>query len=290
MEDLISEEKRYWISLVNDSMINDTMFDQKYVNETMNTKTLTKSAQDTINQYQNFKVGPAVCSVPYFNNKTVRARAALRSLSGKGSPKEILEEIQSIMVKNHVDTNTLTSEPLKKVLTDSNIGIDCSAFAYYILNSESLELKKTTLNKSLHFPNAYGLFGKLICKLRPATNCDVANFAHNKNSKVVPLKEISAGDIITMIGGPDVNDRNHILIIDGVDYENDSVNNSPIKISYVHSIAYPEDGVYGTGIKRGSIEVIDSNKNITEQIWSEKNLLERARKSQTELRRLNFLC
>jgi len=247
----------------------------------MNTKTLTKSAQDTIDQYLHFKVGSAICSIPYFNNKTVRARAALRSLVGKGSPKEILEEVQGIMVKNHVDTNTLTSESLKKVLTDSNIGIDCSAFAYYILNSESLELKKQTLNKSLHFPNARGLLGKIKSTLRPIENCDVANFAHDKNSKVVTLKEIAAGDIVTMLGGPDINDRNHILIIDKVEGNN---------ISYVHSIAYPEDGVYGTGIKVGSINVTDLNKNITEQIWSEKNLLERAQKSKTELRRLNFLC
>jgi hypothetical protein len=84
-----------------------------------------------------------------------------------------------------------------------------------------------------------------------------------------------------MLGGPDVNDRNHILIIDKIE-EN--------KISYVHSIAYPEDGIYGTGIKVGSIDITDSGKSITDQIWSEKNLLERAQKSKTELRRLNFLC
>ena len=247
----------------------------------MTTHTLTKSAQDTIDQYLHFKVGTAICSIPYFNNKTVRARAALRSLIGKGSPKEILEEVQGIMVKNHVEINTLTSESLKKILTDSDIGIDCSAFAYYILNSESLELKKQSLNKNLHFHNARGLFGKIKSILRPIENCDVANFAHEKNSKIVTLKEVAAGDIITMLGGPDVADRNHVLIIDKVE-EN--------KISYVHSIAYPEDGVYGTGIKKGFIEITDLNKNITEQVWSEKNLLERARKSETELRRLNFLC
>ena len=256
----------------------------------MTTKTLTKPALEIIDQYLHFKVGPATCSIPYFNNKTVRARAALRSLTGKGSPVEILEEIQGIIVKNHVDTNTLTDESLKKVLTDSNIGIDCSAFAYYILNSESTELKKQSLNKSLHFPNAYGLFGKLICKLRPVTNCDVANFAHNVNSKIILLKEVKPGDTITMLGGPDVNDRNHILIIDKVDYQESTAGNAPTKISYVHSIAYPEDGVYATGIKTGLITIIDLNKNITEQIWSENQLLARAQKSQTELRRLNFLC
>ena len=169
----------------------------------MITKTLSKSALETIDQYFNFKVGNAMCSVPYFNNKVAKARAALRSLSGKGSPEEIFEEIQGILVKNHVDKTALTSESLKKVLTDNNIGIDCSAFAYYILNSESLELKKVSLKKQISFPNANGLIGKIKCSLRPVENCDVATLAHNKNSKMVSLKEIKPGDIITMTGGPD---------------------------------------------------------------------------------------
>jgi len=258
----------------------------------MTTHTLTKSAQDTIDQYLHFKVGSAICSIPYFNNKVTKARAALRSLAGKGSPKEILEEVQSIMVKNHVDTNTLTSESLKKVLTDSNIGIDCSAFAYYILNSESLEIIKTSLKKQIFFPNANSLIGKIKCSLRPVENCDVSTFAHNKNSRVVPLEEIKPGDIITMVGGLDGNDRNHVLVIYQVDYNADTNNNlkyTPIKIYYTHSVAYPEDGIYGTGIKKGLIEITNLNKNITEQIWTENSLLLRARKSQTELRRLNFL-
>ena len=252
----------------------------------MNTKTLTNHATSIIDQYLHFKVGPTECSVPYFNNKTVRARASLRSLNGKGSPSEILEEIQGMLLKNHVDINVLTSESLKKVLTDNNIGIDCSAFAYYVLNAEAQELKKGSLDKHIHFVNCSGLIGKIRCSLRPIENCDVATFADNINSKIISLKETQPSDIITMTGGPEGEDRNHILVIHRVEYQNFI----PIKIYYSHAVAYPLDGIYGTGIKQGVIEITDSNKNITEQIWSENNLLIRANKSETELRRLNFLC
>ena len=59
----------------------------------MNTKILAPRALDVIDQYIHFKVGAAVCSVPYFNNKTVGRKMSLAALAGKGSPHEILDEL-----------------------------------------------------------------------------------------------------------------------------------------------------------------------------------------------------
>ena len=87
----------------------------------MNTKTLSNRGLSVIDQYLRFKVANAVCSVPYFNNKSVKARAALRANIGKGSPKEILEEVQALLVKNHVEAASLTAESLKKLLSDKNV-------------------------------------------------------------------------------------------------------------------------------------------------------------------------
>jgi hypothetical protein len=259
----------------------------------MNTKTLSNHALSVIDQYLHFKVGSAECSVPYFNNKTIRARAALRSNIGKGSPKEIYEEIMGLMVKDHVDPNNTTDDLLKKTLTDNNIGIDCSAFAYYVLNTELNELKKGNLDKHLHFINCHGLIGKIRCALRPIENCDVSTLANEKNSKEISVKEVQPGDMITMIGGPDSSDRDHVLVIHQIEYQNFV----PTKIHYAHAIAYPEDGIYGTGIKQGVIEILDPIKPITEQIWIENDktgdknrIFLRAQKSQTTLRRLNILC
>jgi hypothetical protein len=258
----------------------------------MNTKTISTHALSVINQYLHFKIGDAECSIPYFNNKTIRARASLRSQNGKGSPQEIYEEIQTLLIKNHIDMRTITTESLKKILTDNNIGIDCSAFAYYILNAESQEVGKGKLDAHIHFAHSYGLFGKIRCALRPIENCDVATFAHDKNSTVISIRDVQPGDIITMLGGPDTDDRNHILIIHQIEYQNFA----PAKIHYVNSVAYPTDGVYGTGIKQGTIEIANFDRSIVEQQWvegdmrNEKNIFyTRAQKSQTELRRMNFL-
>lgn len=275
----------------------------------MNTKTLSNRALSVIDQYLNFKVGNAVCSVPYFNNKTIKVRAGLAVNGGKGSPKEIFEETESLLVRAHAPKDSLTSEHLKKILTDNNLGIDCSGFAYYVLNAESIELGKGSLDKHISFVQASGFFRKILASLRPIENSGVLTFVDDKNSRIIPLKEIQPGNIITMLGTNnegkfDANgaglpcadsvetERNHILVIHQVEYQNFI----PYKIHYSHAVAYPEDGLYGTGLKQGTIELTNLDKPITEQIWIENGnqgqsnrIFNRAKNSKTEVRRLKWL-
>ncbi len=257
----------------------------------MNTKTLSTRALSVIDQYRQFTVGSATCSVPYFNNKTKRSRGALRVYVGKGSPKELFEEIQSVLVKAHIDTSTISNETIKKLLTDENIGIDCSGFAYYVLNSQNEEIGKGKIDKHLSFINCHGLIGKMRCALRPIENCDVATFAHDSNSRLVTLKDVTPGDMITMLNDSQENERDHILVIHQVEYQNFI----PYQIHYSHAVAYPEDGIYGTGIKQGTIEILDLNKPLTDQLWTENGktaeanrIFTRAQKSKTEIRRLKW--
>ena len=257
----------------------------------MNPKTLSNRALSVIDQYLHFQLGAGVCSVPYFNNKTIRQRAALRVLGGKGSPKDIHDEVYTLLIKNHVSLDTLSDEALKKTLTDANIGIDCSGFAYYVLNAESEEHKKGSLSKHLSFVYARGIFGKLRSKLNPEKNADVLTFADDANSRVIPLKDIAVGDMITMIAHSDEKIRNHILIVHQIEYQNFI----PTSIHYTHSIAYAEDGVYGTGIRQGTITILDIEKPLLEQRWTEHEktgndaqIFIRALNSRTEIRRLKW--
>ena len=257
----------------------------------MNTKVLSNRALSVIDQYLHFKIGNAVCSIPYYNNKTLRVGGPLRAYKGKGSPKDIFEEVESIIIKQHLDINAVADESLKKLLTDNNIGIDCSGFAYYVLNAENQERKKGPLDKQLSFTSCKGFMGKIVCSLRPAENCDVATFAHKKNSNVIATNNIEPGDYISMVGGSEGADRNHILVIHQVEYQNFI----PIKLHYSHAVAYPEDGLYGTGIKQGTIEIVDLNKPITDARWIENSnegdtnrIHLRAKISKTEIRRLRW--
>ncbi len=257
----------------------------------MNTKVISQRASEIIDQYKNFKIGNAICSIPYFNNRRIGARAGLRVEIGKGSPKDIFDEIQQICFKDKIDINSFNSETLKKFLVDNDIGIDCSAFAYYILNEESIDKKRGTLDKHLSFPFCYGFIRKIKCRIRPIENTNVMTLAHNKNSKVISIKDAMVGDIITMINGNDGNERDHILIINQIDYQNFI----PAVLHYVHSVTWPTDGEYGHGIHEGKIEILNSEKTIVEQIWTENEqrnsdnyTYNRAQKSITELRRINW--
>ncbi len=247
-------------------------------------KTLSARAMSVIDQYLHFQASSADISIPYFNNKVKRGRLGLRVHGGKGSPKEIFEEAESLAVKNNVKLNDISADGLKKLLIDNDIGIDCSGFAYHVLNAESEESHSKNLDRNISFVKCVGFIGKIRCALRPVQNCDVATLAHDHNSRNVLTKDIQPGDMITMVGNDDEKIRDHILIVHEVRYK-DSL---PNIIFYSHSIAYPEDGVYGTGVRQGQIEINDSSKSIFEGAWSEEKLLARAKKSKTEVRRLKW--
>jgi hypothetical protein len=256
----------------------------------MTAKLLSEKAFSVINHYKNFTTGFAVCSIPYFNNRRDRARAKLRAQAGKGSPQEILDEAESVATHQKINLKALDSLSLKKFLVDSNIGIDCSGLAYYILNAEMESRGKGRLK--LSYPYQKGPIGFLRALLRPIENTDVATLAHDRNSRQIELKYIQPGDMITMVGGPDNNDRDHVLVVHEVDYKDDVV----AGISYTHTVAWPTDGVYAHGVRQGTIRIIDIEKPITEQDWLEAEMtgssnytFTRATKSKTEIRRLNWL-
>lgn len=269
----------------------------------MDTKTLSPAALAVIDGYLHFSVGGASTSVPYFNNKTVRARASLRARVGKGSADDIHGEIEDALVRQHIRRESLTSESLAKLLADDGLGIDCSAFAYYILDAESRSRGFGHINKRLAFTQSHGPLGKMICYLRPVQNCGVKTLASDANSRIVPLSDAQPGDMITMLGNgePAANgankERDHILVVTAVARGNGA--DAPAHVSYAHAIAYPEDGLYHTGAKQGEIEIAFADKPIAEQVWTEgteghrtadgaRIIFERARASKTELRRLKW--
>jgi len=273
------------------------------MNTDMNTKTLSPEALAAIEQYLHMKVGAATARVPYFNNKTARTKLAVRVMVGKGTPREIAEEAQTVLVKNHVSPAALTGDALAKLLADNGLGIDCSGLAYYILDAESRARGTGHLNRHLSFVSRRGPVGKMRAYLRPAENCDVKTFASDMNSRPIMMRDVRAGDLITMLGtsthdatnggmnGTTNGQRDHMLVIHRIDYA-DGV---PRALHYTHSIAYPKDGLYGTGVRQGTIDLISIDGPLTEQVWSEEGSIEKARDifaraaaSKMELRRLKW--
>lgn len=282
----------------------------------MNTKIISDKANAVIDNYLHFRVenspAAATCAVPYYNNSRAGVRNGLRALVGKGSPKDIFDEIEIIALRERVGLHTMTGETLKIFMVNHDIGIDCSGFVYYVLNAESLARDKGSVDRHLHFPFRKGILGKIKSKLQPVTNIDVITLAHQKNSRVIALTDVQVGDMITMTNISE-NDKsnntsnasaripNHIAVIHQIEYQNFV----PTTLHYTHSIAWPSDGVNGHGVRQGVIEIIDPKKSLTEQRWTEAGKMSsgktggsfgenenytfaRAKIMTTEIRRLNW--
>ncbi len=227
-------------------------------------KILSLEALSVITNYTLLPFPDKDVSCPYFNNRRSKVRAGLRVLLGKGSPTEIVEEAQLFALREKVNLNQLSNEDLKKFLVDHNLGIDCSAFAYSILNIEYKIKNTSELSSKLFYPNI-SLIRKLLIQLRPIENINVRTLAHEKNSRMVELKDVSPGDMIIILNSGKDHTLNHILIVLRVEYGE----NFPKAIQYVHSFQWSTDGKYNHGIKDGTIEITNIQKPLLEQNWIE---------------------
>lgn len=212
---------------------------------------LTSEAQKVIEAYLHLSIG-AGCVTPYFNNRRTKIRGGLRALIGKGSPEEIVEEIEIIALREKVPVQTLDTAMLKKFLVDKGIGIDCSGFAYHVLDAESRVRNGKPLRSYLTF--RLNPLRRLIARLRTAEQVSVAVLADDANSVSIDIRDAEAGDIITLMNPL----YNHVLVIESVRGN---------MLNYVHSYAWPDEGVYGHGVRRGTLTL--SNNDLTKGVWLE---------------------
>ncbi len=230
----------------------------------MNTSTLSQPALDVIKNYSQLIFGDKKINCPYFNNRRSKVRAGLRVLIGKGSPEEIVEEAQLFALREKVDLKNISAEDLKKFLVEHNLGLDCSAFAYYILNAEYKSKHSGELAPKLFYPNR-SFIRKLLIKLRPVENISVNTLSHEKNTQTIALSEVMPGDVVIIMNAGKEHNLNHILVIYKVEYAQDM----PQTLYYAHSFQWSIDGKYNHGIKTGRIEITDIEKPLIDQTWVE---------------------
>lgn len=231
-------------------------------------KELSQESKNVIEGYLSLPFESGQPNCPYFNNTRDRKRAGFAVQIGKGSPKEIIEEAQSYAIKERVDLDNLDQEALKIFLVNHKLGVDCSGMTYHILDAETKERGLGSLSSHVKLSLVTNPLRRLLARFRNNQNVSAATFAHQDNSTEIGLKDVAPGDIITMIGPHQTTGEelpNHILLIEAVDY----VNDEPQILHYVHSIAAPEEGVYGHGMRRGQIEITDLNGSLYDQSWLE---------------------
>lgn len=236
---------------------------------------LSERALKTIHDYFYLPIGGKTVSCPYWNNARAKARGGLRVFTGKGSVADILEEVALLEKKRKINLSELSADEIKKFLVDNGIGIDCSGFVYHILDSELRAIHKKKLSSHLSFTLLPNFLRRILAKLRPAQNASVSIITQEKNSSKIKLKEIKPGDMIIMLKSGQKYDRDHILLIDKVNYNpadcriSAAEDKKPKSLNYVHSFVWNKDGKYNGGVKQGKIIFTDINKGLLEQTWEE---------------------
>lgn len=224
-------------------------------------KTLTPAAQAVLDGYLQLPFAGKQVNAPYFNNQRSKVRGGLRALIGKGTPADIVEEAELIALRDRFSLTDVAETDLKKFLVDHNLGVDCSALAYYTLAAEVTAQKKIDLKKYLHFTHATNFVRRFLTRLRPAENVSVAVLADDKNTTPISLMHVQPGDMIILWQTGPEKKLNHVLLVHAVDGES---------IHYTHTFRWSKEGQYEHGAREGLIAITDPSKPLTEQKWVEK--------------------
>lgn len=235
----------------------------------LETLKLEGKARAVIDAYLALPVGSKP-SCPYFNNRRRKARAQIRALVGKGTPAEIAEEAVIKALHERIDIAALSTDKLKEFLVGMDLGIDCSGFAYHVLNALSQERTSKSV-QSFVKSTRKGFVGGLIARLRPAENTGADSFAHPTNSVEVVASEAKPGDVVTFMGTGRDGLYNHIVVLTGVEKTADG----DTRLSYAHSYAWPSDGISGHGVREGDILVKGKGDrgDLLAGTWKEKGVV-----------------
>lgn len=226
-------------------------------------KQLSHKTQALIEQYLTLPLGHG-CQTPYFNNKRRGTRAGLRALLGKGTPEEIMEEARIFALRDKINLELIDSRALKAFLTSHDIGIDCSGLVYHLLNTELKACGKGGLSKHIHYKTTW--LRKYINKLRPAENINVSTLSLPENSFAIKSNEVEPADLIVILNSGPRKTYNHVMLVTDVEQRGTTK-----IIHYIHSYAWPSDGLTGTGVRRGTITL--SGTEILNGVWEEQGVI-----------------
>lgn len=222
---------------------------------------LTPAAEEIVEKYLKLPMIGAPVNAPYFNNQRTQIKGGLAVMVGKGTPEDIGLEAEIMAKSKGFDLAAASASQIKQFLCEQNLGVDCSALAYYVLRYEGIVRAKKDLQSALQFPEVKSWWRKFLVKLRPSQNINVAVLGAPENSVVIPKNEVEPGDLIFLWNTGPNKTLNHVLIVTKVD---DRV------ITYVHSFRWRNEGKYDHGVRTGSITWTKPNADILNDVWIEK--------------------
>lgn len=166
--------------------------------------------------------------VPYRRNETGQYQKLGAAFQGKSSPRVLIKTTTSLAKKQNFDLNKASVEDIRDFMRKNRLGIDCSGFAYRLLNTFSEKVHGRSLT-------AFGLPHVGRTNTTKLTSSKIA-------IKIENLDMAVAGDLIKLNSTGDIP---HVLVV---------LENRSGKIIYAHSSGTTNpDGVHLGGVHKGKL-------------------------------------
>jgi uncharacterized Fe-S cluster-containing radical SAM superfamily protein len=204
-------------------------------------KETSKALQDLFYQYTHLPLGGKEVACPYWMN--VLKKGYFGPTGGKGRPEDIVKAANEIARKAGIDLNLLSAEEIVHFLKSQKIGVDCSGFAFWLLDALDKEKGGDGLVNDLPVTGRF-----------PASLASVKLLTSEKIAFPVSLKEVQVGDLIRLRHG------RHVAVVYGLEKEG-----SLRQLEYVHSSSWTQT----KGVHLAAIEIANENKGLEDQVWKE---------------------
>lgn len=213
---------------------------------------LSKKTKDLIDLFFQLPIARKKIRCPYFKHqkKLIQKRFKSRVLIGKGHPQEIVTATEALLKK----PEKKSAKEIRDLMKKRGLGIDCSGFVSWVLDSWYQEKKK-----GKHFwrkigPSLLSLKG-IRFFFRPVENLNVKTILRSKKCQAIKkVAQIKPGDLIHF-------GERHLLLVQEV--VRDSKKRTVV-VSYCHSADYYD------GVHQGLIKINDFNQGLEKQKWIEK--------------------
>ena len=202
-----------------------------------------KSLQDMFYSYTHLKIGKKEIVCPYWMNNS--EKGIYGPAGGKGTPEEIVEATLEQALAGNINLESLDKEAIVLFMKAKKIGVDCSGFVFWMLNS--LDLEKGGNGIADDIPGSKGVLLKARASVLMLTDDNI--------SFPIKLPEVMIGDMLRLRQGRHV-DVVHKIAREGKDVK---------EIWYAHSSSITKV----TGVHEARITIADQNKEIGDQVWEE---------------------
>lgn len=214
---------------------------------------LPKEVSALIKNYRELQINGTKVQTPYFRN-VKRVRAELRSLVGKGTPEEIVNETLIYAKLRGFKLEGKTEKEIRQFMVGQGIGVDCSGFVSHVYDVWLKASGYKGIYSNLNFPKGRSLFNRLVTRLRPIEHIYSNLLTSSLNTTKVKLQDVQIGDMIRLKG---LKHGHHIVVIIEVEQKS---------FTYVHSSEH-----YGEkhGVRIGTVEIVKPKGELKQQKWLE---------------------